>query len=413
MSKPTTFWPRAIALIDMNAFFASVEQRDFPSLLGQPVAVTNGGRGSCIITCSYEARAYGVHTGMVLQRARKLCPQLVQRPARPEVYARVSTRIMRALETICPDIEVFSVDEAFIDITPCQRLYGSPIAAAKLLKSAVYEASGLLCSLGLSGDKTTAKYAAKLNKPDGFTIIPPWQAKSRLKDVPVTELCGIAAGIGGFLAAYGVIYCGDMEKLPISVLAKRFGNLGRRIWYMCQGADPDPLHIEIAAPKSLGHGKVMPPNTRDREVILTYAQHMAFKVGTRMRQHQLEARTYWVGLKTEFGWIGQKARLALFGDDPRKIFQLCREVIQLHWRGEGVWQIQVTALDPQPTAMQLDLFATSAAEQQMQARLYSAMDSINQRYGAFTLSPARLLNRSDMPNVIAPAWKPDGLRQTI
>ena len=406
-------WPRAIALIDMNAFFASVEQRDFPSLLGQPVAVTNGTRGSCVITSSYEARARGVRTGMYLKQARQLCPQLVQRPARPVVYARVSTRIMRAIQNICPDVEVFSVDEAFIDITPCQRLYGSPIDIAHTLRDAVYQASGLLCSVGLSGDKTTAKYAAKLNKPNGFTVILPWEARERLRDVPVTELCGIAKGIGNFLANYGVTRCGDMEKLPISILANRFGNLGRRIWYMCQGADPDPLHPDVAAPKSVGHGKVMPPNTRDREVIFTYAQHMSYKVGARMRKHQLEARTYWIGLKTEFGWLGEKARLPLFSHDQRKIFRLCREVILLHWQGEGVWQIQVTALDPQPAAMQLDMFAGTPAEQQMQARLHAAMDGINNRYGAFTLSPARLLQRSDMPDVIAPAWKPDGLRQTI
>jgi DNA polymerase-4 len=157
----------------------------------------------------------------------------------------------------------------------------------------------------------------------------------------------------------------------------------------------------------------MPPNTRDREVILTYAQHMAFKLGTRMRKHQMEAKTYWMGLRTELGWIGQKARLPLFSDDQRKIYQLFQEVIQLHWQGEGVSQIQLTALDPRPAAMQLDLFASNSAEQQMQARLHSALDNINQRYGAATLLPARLLNRSDMPNVIAPAWKPDGLRQTI
>jgi DNA polymerase-4 len=180
-------WPRAIALVDMNAFFASVEQRDFPSLLGQPVGVTNGLRGSCIITSSYEARACGVRTGMHLKEARRLCPNLIQRPARPGVYAGISTRIMQALHDICPDMEVFSVDEAFVDVTHCQQLYGSPIEAARLLKQAVYRASGLLCSLGLSGDRTTAKYAAKLNKPDGFTVIPPWEARERLRHVPVTE----------------------------------------------------------------------------------------------------------------------------------------------------------------------------------------------------------------------------------
>jgi len=405
-------WQRAIALIDMNAFFASVEQRDFPSLLGQPVAITNGMRGSCIITCSYEARAFGIRTGMRVREALRLCPHLVQRPARPKVYARVSRNIMYSLLNVCPDIEIFSVDEAFIDVTSCQKLYGSPEAAARQLKQAVYRASGLLCSLGLSGDKTTAKYAAKLNKPDGFTVIPPWQAKSELQHVPVTELCGIAKGIGNFLAQHGVSHCGDMEKLPISVLSRRFGNLGRRIWYMCQGADPDPLHPDVAAPKSIGHGKIMPPNTRDRGTLLTYLQHMCSKVGTRMRRHGMEAKTYWIGLRTDNGWLGSKSRLSEFSNDQQQIFRLGRFVLDLYWHGEGVHQVQVTALDPQPAALQMDLFSTQDQDNPRQ-QLNRALDKINERYGELTVSPARLLNRSEMPNVIAPAWKPDGLRQTV
>lgn len=405
-------WQRAIALVDMNAFFASVEQRDFPSLLGQPVAITNGMRGSCIITSSYEARAYGIRTGMRLKEARQLCPQLVQRPTRPRVYAKVSRNIMHSLLNVCPDIEIFSVDEAFIDLTACQKLYGTAEQAAHELKRAVYAASGLLCSLGLSGDKTTAKYAAKLNKPDGFTVIPPWLAKSRLQHVPVTELCGIASGIGHFLAQHGVHYCGDMEKLPISVLSRRFGNLGRRIWYMCQGADPELLHPDVAAPKSIGHGKVMPPNTRDRNTILIYLQHMCSKVGTRMRRHEMTAKTFWIGLRSDRGWLGSKSRLSEFSNDQQQIYQLGRYIMDLNWHGEGIHQIQVTALDPQPVAMQRDLFSRQQ-ENNARQQINSMMDKINQRYGDMTLSPARLLNRSDMPNVIAPAWKPDGLRQTI
>jgi len=412
MSEQTEHWQRAIALIDMNAFFASVEQRDFPSLLGQPVAITNGMRGSCIITSSYEARGFGIRTGMRVREALRLCPHLVQRPARPRVYARVSRNIMHSLTNVCPDIEVFSVDEAFADLTSCQKLYGSPEEAARLLKQAVYRASGILCSLGLSGDKTTAKYAAKLNKPDGFTVIPPWQSKSALQHVPVTELCGIAKGIGRFLSEHGVNYCGDMEKLPISVLSRRFGNLGRRIWYMCQGADPDPLHPDVAAPKSIGHGKVMPPNTRSRDVLLTYLQHMCSKVGARMRRHEMEAKTFWIGLRIEGGWLGSKSQLAGFSNDQQKIYQLGRRIIDLYWKGEGIHQIQVTALDPRPAAMQMDLFS-SRQDEKLHQQLNRAMDSINERYGELTLSPARLLNRSEMPNVIAPAWKPDGLRQTI
>jgi DNA polymerase-4 len=412
----TTHWKRAIALLDMNAFFASIEQRDFPFLLGQPVAITNGMQGSCIITCSYEARAFGIRTGMRLPEALNRCPQLVQRSTRPEVYAKVSRNIMHALTHVCPDIEVFSVDEAFIDITSCQKLYGTPEQAAHKLKQAVYRASGLLCSLGLSGDKTTAKYAAKLNKPDGFTVIKPWHAKSTLQHVPVTELCGIAKGIGGFLAQHGVFYCGDMEKLPISVLSRRFGNLGRRIWYMCQGEDPDPLHPDIAAPKSIGHGKVMPPNTRDRDTILTYLQHMCSKVGSRMRRHDMQAKTFWIGLKTRTGWLGCKSRLTEFSNDQQQIYRLGQCVLALCWQGEGIQQIQVTALDPQPGSgnmpMQMSLFHEKKDNSSRQ-QLNSAMDSINERYGELTLSPARLLNRSKMPNVIAPAWKPNGLRQSI
>ncbi len=405
-------WQRAIALLDMNAFFASIEQRDFPSLLGQPVAITNGLRGSCIITCSYEARALGVRTGMRLREARQRCPDLVQRPTRPKVYAKVSRNIMRSLGSVCPDIEVFSVDEAFIDLTTCQKLYGTPEQAAHKLKQAVYRTSGLLSSLGLSGDKTTAKYAAKLNKPDGFTVIPPWQAKAALQHVPVTELCGIGKGIGDFLAQYGVHYCGDMEKLPISVLAQRFGNPGRRIWAMCQGADPDPLHPDVATAKTIGHGKVLPPNTRERNTLLTYLQHMSSKVASRMRRFDMQAKIFWIGLRTQNGWLGCKSRLAEFSNEQQKIYHLSRDVLDLHWAGEGIYQVQVTAIDPRPAAMQRDLFSTDT-DNKLRQQLNRTMDTINDRYGELTLAPARLLNRSDMPSVIAPAWKPDGLRQTI
>ncbi len=232
-------WPRAIVLVDMNAFFASIEQRDRPEWRGRPVAITNGHQGTCIITCSYEARAYGIKTGMRLREARRLCPELIQCPAHPERYAATSAAIMAVLQDVTPDIEVFSVDEAFLDVTHCQRLLGTPLRMARLAKRKVFEVSGVLCSVGVSGDKTTAKFAAKLDKPDGLTVIPPWEAAARLRDVPVTELCGIAGGIGGFLAEHGVRTCGDMKRLPISVLARRFGNPGRRIWYMCQGADPE------------------------------------------------------------------------------------------------------------------------------------------------------------------------------
>jgi len=404
------YWPSAILLVDMNAFFASIEQRDRPEWRGRPVAITNGLQGTCIITCSYEARACGVYTGMRVKQARVLCPDLIQCPAHPERYAATSTAIMAALQDITPDIEVFSVDEAFLEVTRCQRLLGTPEHMGRLAKRKVLEATGLLCSVGVSGDKTTAKYAAKLQKPDGLTVIPPWEAEARLRDVPVTELCGIADGIGRFLAAYGVHTCGDMKHLPISILAQRFGNPGRRIWYMCQGRDPDRLHPEVPAPQSIGHGKVMPPDTRDRELIRIWLLHMSTRVGARLRKHRLQATTFFIGLRTREGWVGGQLRCALPTDDGGVIMSLCYRVMEEIWAGQGVHQVQVTALDPVETGNQVDMFAVEDA---VQREVNAVMDAVNQRYGELVLSPARLLHRSTMPNVIAPAWKPFGHRQTI
>jgi DNA polymerase-4 len=394
----------------MNAFFASIEQRDRPEWRGRPLAITNGLKGTCIITCSYEARSYGIQTGMRLKHARRLCPELIQCPAHPERYAATSAAIMTALQDITPDIEVFSVDEAFLDVTRCQRLLGTPTQIGQWTRHKVFTASGILCSVGVSGDKTTAKFAAKLNKPDGLTVIPPWEAAQCLHNIPVTALCGIAKGIGDFLAKHGVHTCGQVRHLPISVLAQRFGNPGRRIWYMCQGQDPATLQTDIPAPKSIGHGKVMPPNTRDRGLLLTWLLHMSEKVGARLRRHHLQALTFYIGLRTGSGWIGGKLRNALPTDNGRDIMALCRHVIDELWCGEGLHQVQVTALDPVDTGSQLQLFG---ALDETQREVNTVMDAVNQRYGELVLAPARLLNRSSMPNVIAPAWKPFGHRQTI
>jgi DNA polymerase-4 len=406
-----TVWARAIILIDMNAFFASIEQLDHPEWQGRALGITNGKQGTCIITSSYEARAYGIKTGMRIQEARRLCKHFIQVPARPERYAEVSTSIMKALNDLSPDVEIFSVDEAFIDVTHCQQLYGSPEQMGKMAKELVFNASGLLCSIGISGDKSTAKYAAKLNKPNGFTVIPPWEAKERLKDVEVTELSGIKAGIGGFLKKHGAITCGQVEKIPISILAKRFGNIGRRIWYMCQGADPDPVHTLVAGPKSMGHGKVMPPNTTNETVINSFLMHMCEKLGARLRQHHFKAQHFFAGLlNRDLGWIGGRGKSISPIDDSLEIFHLALFLIEQNWKGEPVHQIQVTALDPKNSGHQLDFFEKENNKRKL---LYSVIDKINQQYGEFSIAPVPMLQRSHMPNVIAPAWKPYGHRQTI
>lgn len=407
-----THWPRMIALVDMNAFFASIEQRDRPEWRGHPVGVTNGERGTCIITCSYEARSYGIETGTRVKEARRLCPHFIQIPSRPQRYASVSTAIMTAMENITPDIEVFSVDEAFLDLTRCQRLYEGIDAETigHMIKQTVFETSGLRCSVGISGDKTTAKWAAGQEKPDGLTVVPPWNAEAELATVPVTDLCGINNGIGRFLAARGVTHCGDMKHIPISVPGKRFGNLGRRIWLMAQARDPAPVQQATADPKTLGHGKVIPPNTDSIDVLQVYYLHMAEKVGRRLRKHQLTSQTFAVGLRTVMDWQNFTYRTRTPTDDGRLVFQLCRHFLRHYWTREGGCQVQITALDPRPATQQEDLFDQPDPRWD---QVNAVMDRINTRYGNWAVFRAPLVNRSSMPNVIAPAWKPHGHRESI
>lgn len=404
-------WPKVIILVDMNCFFAQIEQQDNPFWRNRPVAVTNGSQGTTIITSSYEARAYGIKTGMRLKEARMLCPELIQVPSRPNRYAEISTNIMASLQSITPDLEVYSVDEAFLDVTHCQSLLGTPLQIAQLVKDTVRKVSGLTCSVGVSGDKTTAKYAAKLNKPDGLTQILPWEAEATLAPLHVTELSGINTGTANFLKQYGVITCGDMKKIPISIPAKRFGNLGRRIWLMAQGKDPELINTTVKEPKTIGHGKVMPPQTHDLPTILTYFQHMSEKVASRLRKHHFKASQFYIGLKTEQGWLQTKIKLKQATDDGQVLFTQCRQFVMNQWQGQGAWQVQVTALNPHHE-QQDDLFIDNHLDDKRQ-QLNNAIDEINQRYGEFTVAPSRLMNRSAMPNVIAPSWKPSGHRKTI
>lgn len=396
----------------MNAFFASVEQRDHPEWRGKPVVVTNGELGTCIITCSYEARKYGIKTGMRLREAKQRCPYLVHAPSRPEIYAQVSMQIMEALQQVTPDIEIFSIDEAFLDITKCQNIYSSPVEAAKLVKEIIFKTSELTCSVGLSGDKTTAKFAAERQKPNGFTVIPPWESQQALANTHVTELCGINHGVARFLAQYDAIYCKDVAKLPIHILAKRFGNVGRRLWLMCQGKDPEPVHTTIAPPKSVGHGKVLPPNTNEIEIIKTYFRHMAEKVASRLRKYQMVASIFFIGMRSNsWGWIGYKFRAPYDNNSGGMIYNGCKKLLAQYPEPGTIRQVQITALDPRANVQQLDLFENDKITQTNQ--LETIVDHINQKFGDFAVMPATLINRTTMPKVIAPAWRPTGCRKTV
>ncbi|MFN3585963.1 MAG: hypothetical protein ACK4UT_00550 [Moraxellaceae bacterium] len=395
-----------IALVDMDAFFAAVEQLDHPTLRGQPVGVVNGEQGSTFIATSYEARALGIRTGTRWQEARARCPGCVRVVARPARYAEISARIMAALTEVTPEVEVFSVDEAFLDLTACQAYYRyRPEAIATLIRDTVRAASGLSCSVGLAGDKGTAKWAAQQHKPGGIRLVHPDEAEATLAPVPLTELCGIGPGMAAFFAEYGVVTCGDMKKIPISVPARRFGNLGRRLWLMAQGRDPSPVQVQSRDPHSLSHGKILPPGTRQPDVILGFLQHLSEKLAVRLRRHGYVVQEISVGLRCPEGWRQGWLRADAPTDDGLIIYLLARRFLRQHWFGEVVQQVRIGTSSPEKAGQQPDFFAAPPARS-----ANGVMDAVNAQFGAFTLHRAGMHAHAGSPPVISPAWAHGGIR---
>ncbi len=397
--------------VDMNAFFASIEQRDFPELSGMPVAVTNGKHGSCIITCSYEARAFGIKTGMRISEGKKVCPHLIQRPSRPKIYAATSSRIMNILQRITPDIQIYSVDEAFLELTNCMKIYKKIDNAVYKIKDLIYESENLKCSIGISYSKSLAKYASKINKPDGITFINRQNLHEYLDNAPVDKLCGVSRGIKNFLNYHGVYKCSDMNKIPISILSNRFGNIGKKIWLMAIGNDFEGLVSDPLHPKSLGHGKVLMPNTKDRYLVKKIFLKISTKLSLRLRKSNYQSNVFLIGIKIKAGWLQKKIKLKKPTYNQADIFKICRMYLNMLDANIGIYQIQVTALSPSEKNIQNDFFEQNNENNLI---LENALDNITDRFGQDAVKLARLKTEDiDSPDVIAPAWRPIGYRKSV
>lgn len=332
-----------IACVEVGALPADIEQLDNPRLRNLPVAVTGSGQDPVIIAVSAEAGRLGLEPGCRWADARLIHPECTGIRARPARYAEVSATMMAALAAISPELEVFSETEAFLDLTSCQSYYRyRPDATGRLIRQKVREASGLSCSVGISGDKTTARWAAKQAGPEGLTIIAPDAAEAALADVPLAAL-GMGPGIVAFLAGHGVHACGDMKRLPVSVLADRFGNLGRRLWLMAQARDPAPLESGQPEPPMPGIGRTLSPGLRDPGLLQACCHDLADRMGARLRRDGRMAHDIHISLRAPDGW--RQAWLACDHptDDSQALSRLCRRFLRQHWFGEAVSQIRLHA----------------------------------------------------------------------
>ena len=298
-------FPRIILHLDMDAFFASVEQMDHPEWRGKPVIIGGETRG-VVSTASYEARRFGVHSAMPMTTARRLCPQAIFVRGNRRRYVEISGRIMAALQDFSPLVEPASIDEAYLDATGLERLFGPVEQLIPAIKARVREVTGgLTCSVGAAPVKFLAKICSDINKPDGIYILRPDDVDSFLGGLDVRRLPGVGRRMVAELEALGIRRVEQLRRYGPELLEHRFGKWGRELHARARGIDPRPVVPEHEA-KSESAETTFARDTRDREFLKTMLLGHAERVGASLRRHGLRGRT--VTLKVKFADFRQITR---------------------------------------------------------------------------------------------------------
>src|SRR5437868_12322256 len=290
---------RAILHCDLDAFYASVEQRDHPEYRGKPVIVGGDGpneRG-VVMAASYEARAFGVRSAMPLAIAGRLCPDGIYVPGNFDRYIEASDAVMAIFDEKTPLVEPISLDEAFLDVTATEHLFGGPVAMAKEIKRAVRERCGLVVSVGVATNKLCAKIGSDLRKPDGLVVVPPGTEAAFLAPLPLDRLWGVGPKTREVLGLWGLRTVGELAVFDRKTLETRLGEHGIDIWERANGIDDGAVIASGAPPKSVGHSHTFDENTLDPSKIESTLLRLAEGVGRRLRDHRLLGRTVTLTLR--------------------------------------------------------------------------------------------------------------------
>ena len=287
----------------MDAFFASVEQLDDPSLRGKPVLV--GGERGVVSTASYEARAFGIHSAMPMFQAKKLCPHAIILHGRYARYSELSQMVMDTLRDFSPLVEPASIDEAFIDLTGLERVFGDTRALAATICAAIRDRTGLSCSAGLAPVKFIAKIASDMNKPGGLTIIGPDEVQTLLASLPVSKIPGVGKQTLHTLQTLGIHRAGEVLRFPDEFWSRKLGKAGESLYRRAQGIDQREVETTRIR-KSESAENTFAHATNNREELLAWLLHQAERVGTSLRKHNLAGRT--ITLKVKYADFTQHTR---------------------------------------------------------------------------------------------------------
>ena len=389
----------AIMHVDMDAFYAAIEQRDNPELKGKPVIVggTIESRG-VVSTASYEARKYGVHSAMAMTEAHRRCPDGIYLPVDMQKYRRVSRQLMEIFHRFTPDVEAISLDEAFLDLTGSQKLFGPAEEIGMEIKRLIREELQLTASVGLSYNKFLAKLASDMDKPDGFYRILPEELEEKVWPLPIRRMMGVGGKTSQMLEQMGVTTIGQLAKVNTGLLEHLLGKQGVVMHQVANGID-DRRVEPVRESKSVGRETTFPQDICEQYLLETILFTLADDVCHTLRISGLKGKTVSIKIRyPDFRSITRAVTLEQYTSSFEPVFAAVQDLMQHNYKdGAAVRLIGVTVSNlkkDDQIVEQQELFQNATA-QNRQNELNKVMDKINEKYGGNTVHRARKLTGWD------------------
>ena len=392
---------RVIFLVDMNAFFISCEMTRNDSLKDTPAAVAGDPkkRSGIILAANYEARSYGVKTTMVLHQALKLCPKLILVPPDHHFYQKKSEEVMALLSNYTPVLEQNSIDEAWLDMTGTEGLFGNPLKAAKRIMGEIKDRLGLPCSIGIAENKFLSKMAAEMKKPLGITELWEPDIPAKLWPLPVKEMYGVGAKTAERLNRIGIKTIGDLAKSDVNIIVKTFGKGGSEMRLHANGMDDSPvLAREDDDMKSIGRSTTLPEDISDVEKAKLVLMELADDIGMTARRHDKKGRTVHITLKySDFRVVTKQATITATCT-TREIYQAGCSLLEQNWNQfhpVRLIGISLSGFHEDGCLSQPSLFdqMESNSVKDKSRQIDEVMDKIRNRHGTETITFAALVKK--------------------
>ncbi|HHT51343.1 MAG TPA: DNA polymerase IV [Eubacteriaceae bacterium] len=395
---------RVVFLVDMNAFFISCEATRNPELQNKPAAVAGSPekRTGIILASNYIARKYGVRTAMTVHQGLKLCPEMLLVPPDHIFYEYKSSELIKTLYNYTPIIQKNSIDEAWLDMTGTEKLFGTPVEAAKKIMEEIKEKLGLWCSIGISENKFLSKMAADMKKPLGITELWKKDIEVKLWPLPIGKMYGVGKKTSKKLNTIGITTIGDLARQKRDIVYKTLGNSGIELQQLARGIDPSP--VEISSPddmKSIGRSTTLPEDIRDLEKLKLILMDLSEDVARRARRHNKKGCCVQITLKySDFKVITRQTTLAptYFTKD---IYEAGKELLEKNFTSnKAVRLIGITlkGFDDNCDSQQISLFSTELDGNKRYQSIDRVMDNIRNKYGKEKIGRASLLTYKDDKN---------------